>query len=502
MATQFVTRQFADDSITNDKIAPSAVGGTEILNGAITNTKISGSANIATSKLADGADFLQRDGSVALTGDLDANGNKITDLAAPTSANDAARKAYVDAVAAGTIDFKNSCRLTTTQDLDTNSSISGTPTYNNTGGTSGTGQITATLSVSDTFTVDGVSLGSADDGTRILIKDESGGLGADANGIYTTTISGTSLTLDRATDFDEDSEVTAGAYMFISEGTDNADSAYVLSTNDPITIGTGSGTNLTFVQFSGAGQITAGDGLAKTGNTLDVDLLTNSGLTFQSNQLAVVDGLGSAGAGELEVQRSGSSNYLFIGISSDFDNQSGDLVIANNAVDEFALASSVAGDGLAGGGGSALSVNAGTGLEIDTDNVRLAAQGNGIAGGAGSVLSVDSDTETGGDILGVNITANGVGVDVDALDGAGLTPSGSATLDLNVYHEALTNDGSASSSLTASPMDANGASQKALIVTLNGQVLDEGDDYTVSGSTINWQGTEPSGDVVNAFYFV
>lgn len=165
------------------------------------------------------------------------------------------------------IDVKESVRLSSTVDLNSNASISGTITYNNTGGTSGRGQITATLSSSDTFTVDGVSLGAAEDGTRILIKDQSNG---DENGIWTTTISGTSLTLDRATDFDEDAEVTATAFTFVAEGSTLADTGWVLTTNDPITIGGASGTSLSWAQFSSAGIITAGAGLTKTGSTIDV----------------------------------------------------------------------------------------------------------------------------------------------------------------------------------------------------------------------------------------
>jgi hypothetical protein len=55
-------------------------------------------------------------------------------------------------------------------------------------------------------------------------------------------------------------------FTFVSEGTANADSGWVLTTNDTITLDT---TALAFAQFSGAGQITAGAGLTKTGNTID-----------------------------------------------------------------------------------------------------------------------------------------------------------------------------------------------------------------------------------------
>ena len=74
--------------------------------------------------------------------------------------------------------------------------------------------------------------------------------------------------MTRATDADADAEVTAGMFTFVEEGTTNADSGFVLSTNGSITVGT---TAIAFTQFSGAGSITAGDGLSKSGNTLNVN---------------------------------------------------------------------------------------------------------------------------------------------------------------------------------------------------------------------------------------
>ena len=198
--------------------------------------------------------------------DLNMNGNKITNVGLPVVNSDVATKGYVDGVVTG-LDFKQSCRLATTQDLNSNASISGSISYNATGGSSSRGQITATLSGSNHFTVDGVNLNSNDNTTRILIKNQGSGA---QNGIYLVNISGTSLTLDRATDFDQDSEVTTGAFTFIEEGTVNSSSAWVLTTGNPIIIGGASGTSLTFAQFSGAGQIIAGNGLTKSGNTLDI----------------------------------------------------------------------------------------------------------------------------------------------------------------------------------------------------------------------------------------
>ena len=168
-------------------------------------------------------------------GDLSLNSNKITNLTDPTGDQDAATKSYVDAIKSG-LDVKDSCHVATT--------------------TAGT----LSTSFANGQTVDGVTLVTGD---RILIKDQATG---SENGIYTVNSGGAPT---RATDFDSNAEVTSGAFTFVEEGTVNGDGGFVLTTNDPITVGT---TSLTFVQFSGAGQITAGTGLSKSGNTLNVNI--------------------------------------------------------------------------------------------------------------------------------------------------------------------------------------------------------------------------------------
>lgn len=162
----------------------------------------------------------------------------------------------IDAARAG-LDVKQSVRVSTAP-----TTVVGT--YNATGGSSGRGQITAAPN-----TVDGVTLVAGD---RILHQAGHVSGSSAAHGIYVVTTVGTGANgvWDRATDFDADAEVTAGAFVFVTEGTTYADSGWVLATNDPITIGGASGTSIQFNQFSGAGQITAGAGMTKTGNTLDV----------------------------------------------------------------------------------------------------------------------------------------------------------------------------------------------------------------------------------------
>lgn len=110
-------------------------------------------------------------------------------------------------------------------------------------------------------TIDGVVLATND---RVLIKDQAAGA---ENGIYTVNASGAPT---RATDFDEDSEVLGTLVVYIAEGTANADSGFMLTTDTAIIVGT---TALVFQQFTGLGQVTAGTGLTKTGNTLDITAL-------------------------------------------------------------------------------------------------------------------------------------------------------------------------------------------------------------------------------------
>lgn len=159
-------------------------------------------------------------------------------------------KAYVDSVTSG-LSVKAPVKVATTGNL--------TGTYNNAAGT-----ITAGSNFA--LSVDGVTMSVND---RILVKDQTT---AAQNGFYKVTATGSgsaAFVLTRTPDADAASELVAGAFAFVESGTANADNGYVLATDGAVTLGT---TAINFEQFSGAGQISAGDGLGKVGNALSLNV--------------------------------------------------------------------------------------------------------------------------------------------------------------------------------------------------------------------------------------
>ena len=136
-------------------------------------------------------------------------------------------------------------------------------------GSSGVGATLTNNSTQAALSIDGQTM-VADE--RALVKDQST---AAQNGIYTVSTVGdgsTNWVLTRATDFDTPTEITSGSFTFVETGSSYADSGWVMTTDGTVTVGT---TSLAWSQFSGAGQITAGDGMTKSGNTLNVGAGSN-----------------------------------------------------------------------------------------------------------------------------------------------------------------------------------------------------------------------------------
>ena len=365
------------DTVTNAMIAnPTITLGSSTLTLGATTTAIAGvtqldvdnvrvNGNTISSTDSNGDLILDPNGS----GDVDVNSSKIINVTDPTADQHAATKAYVDSVANG-LDVKDSVRLATTSAL-------AAVTYNNGNGTL-TADANGALSVDSTAVV-------VDD--RILVKDQASAV---QNGIYKVTATGSGsavFVLTRTPDADTAAELTGGTFFFVEEGTSNADNGYVATHNGTPTFGS---TNITFVQFSGAGQISAGNALTKTGNTLDV---------------AVDDSSIEVSSDALQVKASGITNAMLAGsiAASKLAGSIGNDKLSNSAIsftDDSSTAVSVS-------LGTALAINGGEGIDATISAGRISIAGELATTSNKGVASFSSD----------NFTVSSGAVTVTTIDG-------------------------------------------------------------------------------------
>jgi hypothetical protein len=248
----------------------------------------------------------------------DANGN--AKVATPTDAAHIATKGYVDAARQG-LDVKQSVRAATTGPVNLANQLEAGDTLDT----------TVTLVA----------------GNRVLVKDQST---ASENGIYVVQSTGAAVRASDANGTADTGEITGGTFTFVEEGTVNADSGWVVSTNGTITVGT---TAINWVQFSGAGSITAGDGLSKDGNTLNVNDDDVTIYVDGNDDLAVKS---SATAGQVLLsQGSGTASWGALDLD-DSDAVTGTLGTANGGTNASTVADARA--NLAAGGTQGAGVSA------------------------------------------------------------------------------------------------------------------------------------------------
>lgn len=231
------TTELIDAAVTNAKVALDAVDTPELADNAVDTTRLAASAVTAAKVAADAIGTSQLDLSIAptWTGEHDFSGG-ITGLPTPDSASDAATKEYTDALKSG-FDYKDPVEAATD---GTNIDLTST---------------------TDPNPIDGYTLA---DGDRVLLKDQTAG---SENGIYVASTATDPSTWVRASDADEDSEVTEGMFAFVENGDINGSRSFILITESP-TLGTDA---LEFAIFSDAGSFTAGNHLSKNGSEFNVE---------------------------------------------------------------------------------------------------------------------------------------------------------------------------------------------------------------------------------------
>lgn len=223
----------AAGKVLNINMYNGAYIGTKLVSGVAGTLNVSyDGASFIENQLSYSGTFTRSDWLIARMAQIQAsigfNSQRLTNVATPVTTTDAANKAYVDSVASG-LDIKQSVRAATT----------------------------ASITLSGLQTIDGVALLS---GERVLVKNQASPA---QNGIYNASAGA----WGRASDADTNAEVNSGMFCFVEEGTSNGGTGWVLTTANPISLNT---TPLSFSQFSSPGELLAGAGLLKTGNTFYV----------------------------------------------------------------------------------------------------------------------------------------------------------------------------------------------------------------------------------------
>ena len=178
--------------------------------------------------------------------------NFLTLHADPTSAMHAVTKQYADSIASG-IAYKASVRVATT----------------------------GNISLSGTQSIDGVSVVVGD---RVLVKNQTNG---SQNGIYVVA----SGAWNRAEDANSGSELKGGVTVWVDEG-GQQDTGWTVINDGTVNLGT---TNIDFTQTSGLGQVTAGAGLTKTGNTLNIGSASSGRIVVNADNIDLASGIVAPG---------------------------------------------------------------------------------------------------------------------------------------------------------------------------------------------------------------
>jgi hypothetical protein len=409
---------------------------------------------LADSSVADGKlveAYINSDGTRAFSGAQSMGNNKLTNMANGTDPNDAVNLSQLDAATTG-LSWKDSVRLSSEASIADLSSIT----------------------VAD---FDGQAQGvTLVEGDRVLVKDTASSDGVEAvsakrNGIYIVgTVTTGTAPLTRTTDADTEAELLSSA-VFVEEGA-NADAAFVMTTDSGYTLDTD---DLAWVQFTGAGQINAGSGLTKSGNTINAGD-ANKGVQVNTDDFEV-DAFEIAGDG---LKQNVTNSWQLDIEPNDF-----------------------AGAGLVDDGSDNLAVgDADRGVQVNADSIEI--DGSEMVASAGGLqengtnswqIEVKPDSTTGGDTAPVTVASNGVGVDVTTLDGDHLTiswdpanytpdtsPTESADVDdLTAHLKGIDNE--LATQAAAAPVSTSGNKEMTALVTASDG--DKATNTTVAATPTN-----------------
>lgn len=455
-------------------------GERQILGLTIKNAQIATDAAIALSKIEDGLSLVKADGSVPFT--------SVVSGVTPTLDAHLATKGYVDSVATG-LDVKQSVRAISTSNI----------------------------TLSGTQTVDGVALQAGD---RILVAGQTDG---SENGIYVVAADAWARSADA--DNSPAGEVTSGMFTFIEEGSSYAGAGFVLTTANPIVLGT---TALVFAQFSAAGTIQAGAGLLKTGNTIDV-VSGNAAIAVNANDITLtladgtlaIDGsglklaslaegnilIGSAGGVATAQALSGDATLTAAGV----------LTIANLAVTNAKLAGNIALSKLVSGTAGQIIVANASGVPTyvtasgdvtisDAGAIELVANAVGtteLANGAVTLPKLVA-LDAGKIIIGTSGGNAQVTMSGDAtISEAGVVTVSSSTVVKVADVVTRETPTGAQDGVNVDYVLANTPKAGTEHVFVNGILQDEGasNDYTIVGDTISFTYAPLSTDKIRVSYF-
>ena len=257
----------SDGAIANAKLTNSSVtiGTTELELGA-SSTSLAGITELTVDNLNVNGNEISStnlNGNISLnpdgTGTVSVNGSRVTGVAEPVDGTDAANKAYVDNAVTG-LSFKEAVNLLATSNV----SLTGS---------------------TNTLIIDSHDpLVSADSGYRILLTGQS----TDSeNGIYVYADDGATYTLTRSEDSDTFVELQ-GASVLVLEGAVYGSTGWVQEN-----YGTTDFTAQNWVQFSGAGAFTAGDGLTQDGTVFNV--VAGNGITVSADAVSLASSVAGNG---------------------------------------------------------------------------------------------------------------------------------------------------------------------------------------------------------------